>query len=215
MKTLITSDHHLPYVNDKFWKDFPRLLKFYKPDNIVFNGDLIDNHAVSHHKPDNDAMSHHDELIKSQDMMNNIFDLTKKYPVFYTIGNHEPRIEKVCADNHISRACLKSLRELYSIPSNWTIKDKHLIDNVLFVHGQSPVKHKTSLMYGKSTVQSHYHSLLEVSYMQSETQRLFSCFSGSCADDNSIGLSYAKNVLCKSAYGAIIIIDNIPQVIPL
>jgi Icc-related predicted phosphoesterase len=215
MRILVFGDTHFPFVNKDFFIDLKHVIKDIKPNIIVINGDLVDIHTISHHTPEADSKSTLDEYKVSKDMVAKLSNIIHNLPVRYTLGNHDLRIEKVCNDVSVPRVFLKNFRELYDIPKIWDIAYNHIVDDVMFVHGQSNIRHKATLRYGMSTIQSHFHSMLEISYIKSKTQQLYSAYTGGCCDDSSVGLRYAKNSLDRSIYGMVTIINKIPQVIPL
>lgn len=213
-RILCIPDPHFPYQHKNFFVDIARLVRYFKPNVVVVMGDMVDFHGISRHDPDPDADSAKTELEKAQDCVKKLVGILGKTPVKYCIGNHDNRIEKRAAQNHIPKAFLKTFRELFNLPLNWQIADVHHIDGIAFTHGQSNLRGKTALAYGSNVVQGHFHSMLEISYHQTPTKLLWSVFAGSGADPKSLALAYAQNSLNKDVYGFTLIENNTPRIVP-
>lgn len=213
-RILCIPDPHCPYQHKNFFVDIARLMRYFKPNVVVVMGDMVDFHGISRHDPDPEADDAKTELEKAQKYVNKLVKILGRIPVKYCIGNHDNRIEKKAAQNHIPKAFLKSFRELFNLPKNWDIADVHTIGDISFTHGQSNLRGKTALAYGMNVVQGHYHSMLEISYHQTPTRLIWSVFAGSGADPKSLALAYAQNSLNKDAYGFTLIENGTPRIVP-
>lgn len=214
-RILCVPDTHFPFQHPNFFTDFARHIRYFRPTHIVHMGDIVDFHAISRHDPDPEAPSAKDELAQSKVCVNKFVNMIpKSVKTFICVGNHDNRIEKKAAQNHIPKAFLKSTRELFSIPDTWQVEDYHQIGDIAFVHGQSNLRGKACMSYGCNVVQGHFHSMLEISYHQTPTRKLWSVFTGSGADSKSLALAYGKNHLAKDVYGFTLIENGIPRIVP-
>lgn len=214
MKILCLPDSHFPYQHKNYFVDVARLIRYFKPNLICHLGDMVDFHAISRHDPDPEADSAKTELEKAQDCVDKLIKMAGKIPVKYCVGNHDNRIEKKAAQNHIPKAFLKTFRELFFLPHTWDIKDVHYVGNIAFTHGQSNLRGKTAMTYGMNVVQGHFHSMLDISYHQTPTKLIWSVFGGSGADSKSLALAYNNNSLAKDVYGFVLIENGIPRIVP-
>ena len=213
-RILCLPDSHFPFQHKNYFKDTARLVRYFKPAIVVHLGDMIDFHAISRHDPDPEAPSAKTELERAKDCVKKLLHITGSIPVDYCIGNHDNRIDKRAAQNHIPTDFLKSFKELFELPAHWHTALVHYIGDITFTHGQSNLRGKTALSYGMNVVQGHFHSMLDISYHQTPTKLLWSAFGGSGADSKSLALAYNHNALAKDVYGFIVIEKGIPQIIP-
>ena len=104
---------------------------------------------------------------------------------------------------------------MYNIPEHWKVAGRIVHNDVLYCHGISPITHKATLAFNKNVIQGHYHAMLGINYITTPVKKMFSGYTGGCCNDKAIAMRYAKDNLNKSAYGVIVIINKIPQVVPL
>lgn len=213
-RILCIPDTHFPYQHKNFFIDLARIVRYYKPTQIVHMGDIVDFHAISRHDPDPDGPEIIQEVTYARKDIVKLKEIVAGIPFKLCIGNHDNRIDKRAAINGIPRIFLKTFRDMLCLPDSWDIALEHRIDDIAFMHGKSNLRGKTALSYGCNVAQGHFHSMLDISYHQTQTKRIWSVFSGSAADSTSIAMAYGLNGLCKDAYGFPIIENGIPSIYP-
>lgn len=214
-RILVIPDLHFPYHHPNFFKDLTPLLKSFKPQAIVQMGDICDFHAINRHELDPDAPDIITEIAQANIFIKKLANMIPKdVRVYMCIGNHDNRIERRATGHGVPRAFLKRFEDLVGIPPHWQVAFEHKIDDIVFMHGKSPVRGKTGMAYGCNTVQGHFHSKLEICYLQSPTRVIWSVFTGAAVDDDSLAMAYGKNNLEKGAYGFVLIEKGTPRIIP-
>ena len=214
-KILVIPDTHFPFEHKNFFKDLSKILINFKPTHIVHMGDMWDMHTISRHDPDPDAPDIKSELQLAKERVVKLTSMLKDYKrVYVCVGNHDNRIEKRAACHGIPKAFLVTWREMLELPKHWLVGDEHQIGDIAFLHGKSNLRGKTAMAYGCNVVMGHFHSMLEVTYLQTPRQLLWSVFAGGAVDDKSMGMAYGANNLAKSAYGFVLIENGIPRIVP-
>ena len=94
MKTLVISDMHFPFQDDKALELVDKFIKKEKPDNIVINGDLVDCYSLSSFAKDprlGATLSKEVAMAREYLAHLNKISKAKKYYVF---GNHSIRMNR-------------------------------------------------------------------------------------------------------------------------
>lgn len=92
--TLILSDVHLPYHNISALTEAIEYGITKKIDSILLNGDILDCYMLSRFQPDPRKRNFGQEIESFKQFVTVLKDVFKK-PVYYKLGNHEERYEKV------------------------------------------------------------------------------------------------------------------------
>lgn len=110
-KTLILTDTQFPDENKKAIELIKKFIPYFKPDRIIFGGDIVNFTNVSHYGyPADYEITINDELILARNFLKEIALLATKANQYVQLtfleGNHEQRLQKYL---------FKSARELYNI----------------------------------------------------------------------------------------------------
>ena len=93
--TLILSDVHIPYHHIPALDEAIDYGINKKIDSILLNGDILDCYMLSKFQPDPRERHFSDEIIAFQDFIKTLQGAFKKVPIFYKLGNHEERYDKM------------------------------------------------------------------------------------------------------------------------
>lgn len=104
-KIFVASDLHFPYQDNKAIECFLKEIENKKPDIIVLNGDLLDFYRLSRFTKDPSGKDPAEEIEMCREFLHRLRNITQA-PVYYTIGNHETRLEKYILDQAPMIACL-------------------------------------------------------------------------------------------------------------
>lgn len=104
-KIFVASDLHFPYQDDKAIECFLREVEREKPDMVVLNGDLLDFYRLSRFTKDPSGKDPAEEIEMCREFLHRLRNITE-VPIYYTIGNHETRLEKYILDQAPMIACL-------------------------------------------------------------------------------------------------------------
>ncbi len=218
MIVLTISDTHAPFAHKDALDFLSDLKRRYKPDRVVHIGDLGDQYGWSRHgdrDPDSPGQAEeYEECLKW------CYQLYKLFPkVDACVGNHDERLAKAARRAGIPARLYKSVREIYESPRGWKWQQSYLIDDVAYTHGEGfcglDCAIKAARFFCRSCVIGHTHSVGGVRWVCSEYARVFGCSTGCLVDPESFGLAYSRKFAAKPVLGSAVIIDGIPQFIPM
>lgn len=205
---LVIPDLHEPFSSEGYRNFVEEVADVYSPEEVVFIGDVIDNHFASYHETELDALSAQEEIKKTLQRVNKWYQM---FPDAYVIeGNHDRIIDRKAKTAKVPKEWIKSYNEVLETP-NWKWKKDLVIDGIYFVHGEGPHADKTALAKGMPTVQGHKHSLCFVKHLNNNG--LWGCQVGVGIDRDSYAMRYSKNDPREYTEGVLVIIDGDPQYI--
>ena len=153
-RILIVGDIHAPFSLNGYLDFCKETYAIYNCNQVIFIGDIIDNHYSSFHTTDPDGMGGGDELDLA---IFSIQDWVKAFPkADVLIGNHDRMIMRKAFESQIPKRWIKSYNEVLGTEWNWI--ERIVYDNVQYVHGEggtARTKAKNDMM---STVQGHIHT---------------------------------------------------------
>lgn len=218
-RILFISDPHFPYQHPDalaFWR---AVKQKHKPTRVIFAGDIKDHHADSYHEHDPDLPSAGDEHRLSNRALRALFRLFPKANVLES--NHGALPDRKAKTAGLSSEYLRVEKERIKAPKAWTWHKELIVKTarglILFVHGNKATNKLKlySLKRGLSIVQGHYHSRFEIEYWNNGRILAFALTSGCLIDDTSPAFDYNKDDVLRPILGCVMIIDGVPQLIPM
>jgi metallophosphoesterase superfamily enzyme len=167
---LVIGDLHEPFCLDDYLQWCIEQYYIYKCTEVVFIGDVIDNHFSSYHETSADGMGGADELeyaIKRIARWRNAFPSAT-----VIIGNHDRIIMRKAQTSAIPSKWIKSYKEVLETP-DWNFVERYVLDNVQYLHGEggeAATKCKADMM---NTVQGHLHTKSYVVNFVGQNYRVF------------------------------------------
>jgi predicted phosphodiesterase len=173
LRVAVLSDIHYPYEDDKACEVADMFLEEWKPDILVYNGDVADCYAVSaYDKSIDKKMNIQEELDYTHDkLLERKNRLTSVQTTYMLVGNHETRLNRLINKNAQALMALRGLtideclklRELdiEFIPHSQELE----IGKLMFTHGHLIRKHAGNSarghyeQYGCSVLVGHCHRL--------------------------------------------------------
>jgi hypothetical protein len=216
-RILLIPDLHAPYHHPDALKFLAAVNKKYNPNKIINLGDMEDNHAISFHDSDADLPSAGDELKK---VIKFAKQLEKLFPEMVIVdSNHGSLALRRFKHHGIPMKLLRDIKEIYNTPkwewhNDYTIKLTNGTD-LYVVHGVSKNGLKLTQQRGVNSAQGHYHTEFRIDYASNPANLLFSVQVGCLIDKKSMAFSYDKLNLQRPILGCAVIIDSIPQLIPM
>lgn len=214
---LVIGDLHAPYLHPDAVAFLTQIKKEFKPTEVIFMGDEMDGHALSYHESDPDLDSAGTELEKAVEVLSPIYKLFPKAVVLES--NHGSLVRRKAKTAGIPEAALRSYRETLKAPYGWTWRYDYtistLMGDIYFHHGKSATIEKLSKNMACSAVQGHYHSKFYISYWSSPNGLYWDANAGCLVDNKSRAMAYGKNTLQKPIVGCMLILDGVPQLIPM
>tara|TARA_R110000782_G_scaffold79852_1_gene158371 strand:- start:391 stop:1050 length:660 start_codon:yes stop_codon:yes gene_type:complete len=199
---LIIGDLHEPFCLDGYLEWCKEQYILYNCNQVIFIGDILDNHAFSYHEPDPDGMSAGLELEKTIEKVAKWYKAFPKADV--CIGNHDLMASRKAMTGGIPAAWIKSYNEVLKTP-DWNWVDSVSYHNVLYEHyGQAQTKAKNNLM---SSVCGHIHTEAYCRWFVGKRFRIFAMQVGCGVDCDTYAAAYAKNFK-KQAIGCSVVLNN-------
>jgi len=202
-RILIIGDLHEPFCLDGYLEFCKETYAKWNCNQVLFIGDIIDNHYSSYHEADPDGMGGGSELALA------IKRVQKWYTAFpdadVCIGNHDRIIMRKAFSSAIPKEWIKSYNDVLGV--KWNGVESVSYDNVLYEHGeggQAKTKAKNNMM---SSVCGHTHTEAYVHYFVGKKYRVFGMQVGCGVDANSYAAAYAKNFK-KQAIGCGVILGG-------
>ena len=189
-KTLILSDVHIPYQDDKAISAAFNYARKYQPDNIVLNGDVMDFYGLStfDKSPDRkDTVA--GEIMKGRKWLSGLRRRFSKANIYFLQGNHENRLQKYLWRNpelhgldslelkNLLRFKHLKIKETKVDAEYWGKDTGHLkIGDAIIMHGDSRLNGSSSSKYSgysakntmmgiqQSVVMGHIHRLAHIKH---------------------------------------------------
>jgi hypothetical protein len=110
-KTLFIPDIHAPFQDELAISALKDFIKWFKPDDVIYLGDVVDFYAISHFLKDPErALKLQDEIDEAKYIINDINRATPKSKKWFIKGNHEARLQKYLWSEAKELASLRSLQ---------------------------------------------------------------------------------------------------------
>jgi len=186
---LVIGDLHLPFSLDGYLEHCINTYKQYNCDEVVFIGDIIDNHASSYHESDPDGHSAGQELEQA------IYETSKWYKAFpkatVIIGNHDRIIMRKAHSSGLSKRWIKDYADVLRTPG-WNFTESIEIDDVLYIHGEGGTARNRVKSDLQSIVQGHLHTQCYTEWYVGSKFKIFGMQVGCGIDHKSYAMAYAK-----------------------
>ena len=200
-RILVIGDIHAPFELDGYFEFCKETYANYNCNQVIFIGDIIDNHYSSFHSTDPDGLGGATEL---EYAIEDIQKWSKEFPVAdVLIGNHDRIIMRKAFDSAIPKQWIKSYNDVLGTNWNWT--ERVVYNNIQYCHGEGGTARTKAKNDMQSTVQGHIHTQAYTEWMVGRNFRVFGMQVGCGVDGDSYAAAYAKNFK-KQAIGCGVII---------
>jgi predicted phosphodiesterase len=203
---LVIGDLHEPFCLDEYLDWCLEQYETYSCNQVIFIGDIIDNHYSSYHETSADGMGGADELELSIQRIARWYKAFNQKGTKIIIGNHDRMIMRKAQTSAIPSKWIRSYKEVLEVP-NWEFTERYEQDNVQYIHGEGGMaytKCKADLM---NTVQGHLHTLSGCQHFVGRNFRVFGMQVGCGIDFSSYAMAYAKYGK-KPAIGCGVVLNN-------
>lgn len=186
---LVIGDLHEPFCLNGYLEHCIKTYKQYNCNEVVFIGDIIDNHASSYHETDPDGLNAGEELKQA---VKNIQKWYKAFPKAHVIiGNHDRIIMRKAYSSGLSKMWIKDYNEVLGTPG-WKFVESIEIDDVLYIHGEGGTARSRIKSDLQSTVQGHLHTQCYVDWIVGNRFKVFGMQVGCGIDHKAYAMAYAK-----------------------
>ena len=201
---LVIGDLHEPFCLDKYLEFCVSKYEQFDCTEVVFIGDIIDNHYASYHETNADGMGGADELELS---IKRIARWYKEFPkATIIIGNHDRMIFRKGQTSSIPSKWIKSYKEVLEVPG-WEFVERYEKDNVQYLHGEGGTARTKCRADMQNTVQGHLHTQAYCEHYVGQNFRVFGMQVGCGIDHESYAMAYAKYGK-KPAIGCGVVLNN-------
>ena len=201
---LVIGDLHEPFCLDSYLDWCLEQYHAYNCTEVVFIGDIIDNHYSSYHETSADGMGGLDELELA---IKRISRWYKAFPVATVIiGNHDRIIMRKAQTSAIPSKWIKSYKEVLDVP-NWNFVERYEKDGVQFIHGEGGTARTKCRADMMNTVQGHLHTQAYTEHYVGKNFRVFGTQVGCGINHKSYAMAYAKYGK-RPAVGCAVILNN-------
>jgi len=201
---LVVGDLHEPFCLDAYVDFCLQQYHKYLCTDVIFIGDIIDNHFSSYHETSADGMGGAAELdlaIKRISRWYKAFPFAK-----VIIGNHDRIIMRKAQTSAVPSKWIKSYKEVLEVP-NWEFMERYEQDNVQYVHGEGGTARTKCRADMMNTVQGHLHTQAYCEHYVGKRFRVFGMQVGCGIDHDSYAMAYAKYGK-KPAIGCAVVLNN-------
>jgi metallophosphoesterase superfamily enzyme len=203
-RVLVVGDLHAPFDLDSYFDHCVEVYERYNCNQVVFIGDVIDNHYSSYHETDADGMGGGQELQLAIDRLARWYH---RWPdAHVTVGNHDRIIIRKAQSGGVPKQWVKEYSEVLNTP-NWKFVTSVEIDDVLYIHGEAGTAKTKARADMRSTVQGHLHTQAYTEYFVGANSRVFGCQVGCGIDAKSYAMAYMK-VGKKPAIGCAVVLGG-------
>tara|TARA_R110002096_G_scaffold63703_1_gene156022 strand:- start:216 stop:881 length:666 start_codon:yes stop_codon:yes gene_type:complete len=201
---LVIGDLHEPFCLDDYLDWCIKQYEVFNCTEVVFIGDVIDNHYSSYHETSADGMGGLEELelaIKRISRWYNAFPVAT-----VIIGNHDRLIMRKAQTSAIPSKWIKSYKEVLEVP-DWNFVERYELDGVQYIHGEGGVASTKCRADMMNTVQGHLHTQCFVQNFVGKKFRIFGVQVGCGIDHDSYAMAYAKYGK-KPAVACAVVLNN-------
>ena len=186
---LIIGDLHEPFCLDGYLQFCINTYHHYKCTDVIFIGDIIDNHYSSYHETDADGLGGGDELELA---VNKIAKWYKAFPeAKVIIGNHDRMIMRKAQTSSIPSKWIKSYQDVLEVP-RWEFLERYVLNDVQYIHGEAGTARTKCRADMMNTVQGHLHVQCYTENYVGAKYRIFGMQVGCGIDHESYAMAYAK-----------------------
>ncbi len=186
---LVIGDLHEPFCLDSYLDWCKEQYEIYNCTEVVFIGDIIDNHYSSYHETSADGMGGLDELELA---IKRISRWYKAFPIAKVIiGNHDRIIMRKAQTSAIPSKWIKSYKEVLEVP-NWEFVERYELNNVQYIHGEGGTARTKCRADMMNTVQGHLHTQCYTEHYVGKNFRVYGTQVGCGINHKSYAMAYAK-----------------------
>ena len=186
---LVIGDLHEPFCLDEYLDWCLEQYHTYNCNEVIFIGDVIDNHYSSYHETSADGMGGLDELELAIKRISRWYDAFPKATVI--IGNHDRIIMRKAQTSAIPSKWIKSYKEVLEVP-DWNFVERYELNDVQYIHGEGGAARSKCRADMMNTVQGHLHTQCYTEHYVGKNFRVFGTQVGCGINHKSYAMAYAK-----------------------
>ena len=202
---LVIGDLHEPFCLDSYLYFCITQYHKFNCNEVVFIGDIIDNHYSSYWETSIDAdYTGKEELEVAIRRIARWYDAFPKAKVI--IGNHDRIIMRKAQTSAIPSKWIKSYKEVLEVPG-WDFVERYVKDGVQYLHGEGGTARTKCRADMMNTVQGHLHTQAYCEHYVGQNFRVFGMQIGAGINFSEYSFAYAKAGK-KPAIGCAVVLNN-------
>jgi len=208
---LVIPDLHFPFVHKDALEFCKEAYSKHDIDEVVFLGDIIDNHYSSFHDQDPDGMAAGDEIRLAKQQL---VDWKTAFPTAKVmIGNHDAIPSRKAFAAGLSKKWIRGIDEVFDL-KGWDFVQNYTIGRNFFTHGLGMNVLARARALGLNVFQGHLHSKFSCTCVSVHPEFTFAVQCGCLIDHKAYAFAYGKDGL-PSVMGCVVIEDalNNPEII--
>lgn len=174
-RVLVIGDCHMPAMHKDYLGHCKNMYDKHNCTMTINIGDVFDNHYISYHEKDIHNIQCNDEYEAALEMSCKMFEMFPNG--IWVLGNHDDLPTRQRKSMFLPKFVMKEMREIYNVPDSWSITNKAIVDDVLYVHRFKGAGKYTSANaarnLNRSVVTGHEHTKASIFYFQNEFKRWF------------------------------------------
>jgi predicted phosphodiesterase len=220
-RILAFTDLHLPYQHPEAINFLYQVKKRFKPDRVVCTGDIVDGYNANQYLKDpNHDHTAHQEL---QAVLEEIELLGQVFPdMLLCMGNHDARHGSAATRAGLASHYLKPFKKVFGMPKGWKVSDTHTLTvgnndrtKIMFKHYSGANSLTEAERAGVCYAQGHAHKKCNIQWSSNGKRLIWGMNIPSLISDTGCPYKYDKLSNHRPVRGCSMIIDGIPQIIPL
>jgi UDP-2,3-diacylglucosamine pyrophosphatase LpxH len=203
---LVVGDLHEPFCLNEYLDFCLEQYETWNCNQVIFIGDIIDNHYSSYHETSADGMGGADELELSIKRIARWYNSFNEVGTKVILGNHDRMIMRKSQTSAIPSKWIRSYKEVLEVP-NWEFVEHYIQDNVLYQHGEGGTARTSCRSNMINVVQGHLHTQAYCEHYVGKNFRVFGMQVGTGIKFSEYSFAYAKYGK-KPAIGCAVVLNN-------
>lgn len=210
MVTGIIGDLHAPFNHPNYLKFIKKTFKKWGVQRVICIGDIVDQHQISRHISEPDALGAITELELARKELKCWY---RAFPeLIMTVGNHDDIPVRQAKELGIPKDFIRGVKEMYNMPKKWKIVDSIVLDDVIYEHGVGSSGKdsalNTAIQCRMSYVQGHAHSYLGCKYNANPSNIIYGLNVGCGIDIKAYAARYGMYYKKKPTLGCGIVVNS-------
>tara|TARA_R100001463_G_scaffold103430_1_gene157732 strand:- start:1668 stop:2396 length:729 start_codon:yes stop_codon:yes gene_type:complete len=203
---LVIGDLHCPFDLDNYLYFCVEQYKNFNCNQVIFIGDIIDNHYSSYHETSADGLGGADELEFAIKRLSRWYKAFNQKGTKVVIGNHDRMIMRKAQTSAIPSKWIKSYKDVLQVP-NWEFVERHVHDKVQYIHGEGGTARSKCRADMMNTVQGHLHTQAYTEHYVGQKFRVYGTQVGCGINWETYAMAYAKYGK-KPAIGCAVVLNK-------
>lgn len=196
-RVLVIPDTHFPFEHERALSFCKAIYDRFGCNKVVCTGDILDQHQMSRHTSEADAMGAMKEIELAKKSVKAWSDAFPYMDIVY--GNHDKIPERQAKEVGLPSVFIKDLSDVYGMPDGWVFHKKLVWNGVLYKHNIGSGQYAAingAKQKSMSVVCGHTHKYGGTIYFTNPTQMFFGLNVGCLIDKETYAMRYSDDDIC-------------------